>query len=366
MAGFVKIHDLILGSSIMDEDVETRFLWIVVLALADRNGNFRATPKSLARISNLRPMAVANGLEILQNPDPSSSTPDEEGRRLIQVEPNEWHIVNYKKYRAMRDPDKEREDAAERKRRSRAKKASQDVTENHYIAEAEAEAEAENIQVGISMDDLELVMKAWNNRAAGPCGLPEGKNKTRKRLQALRARCKEHKLEPTELIDAIVDRVTNSKFLRGESGRDSWVGATFDWCMRPTNLVKILEGNYTDKKKWPSAGQATATQQETEELKQDHKKCCEIARKAVVLQMGKAAVECPEAMEKLIALEKAIDEAIEMPPGDGYRRVVEAEEFFLDWMADELEEKSGAPLPAQSATGRRYYVRKHLDMPVLY
>jgi hypothetical protein len=71
-------------------------------------------------------------------------------------------------------------------------------------------------------------------------------------------------------------------------------------------------------------------------------------------------------MVQLQVLEKAIIEAGEMQPADGYSKVVHAEEFFLDWMIDGIEEETGEPVPGENQTQRRYFVRNLIEMPVLY
>lgn len=44
---------------------------------------------------------------------------------------------------------------------------------------------------------------------------------------------------------ALFRRVEDSDFLTGRSG--NWNGCSFDWIMKPQNLIKILEGNYDNK-----------------------------------------------------------------------------------------------------------------------
>ena len=40
-------------------------------------------------------------------------------------------------------------------------------------------------------------------------------------------------------------RIERSDFLTGRNG--SWNGCGFDWVMKPSNLIKIMEGNYDNK-----------------------------------------------------------------------------------------------------------------------
>lgn len=46
--------------------------------------------------------------------------------------------------------------------------------------------------------------------------------------------------------DKLFQTVEKSDFLTGRSG--AWSGCGFDWILKPANLVKIIEGNYTDSK----------------------------------------------------------------------------------------------------------------------
>jgi len=84
------------------------------------------------------------------------------------------------------------------------------------------------------------ILKYWNERSL----LKEITAITDKRKSNLHARIKEHGVEA---IYKMIDQVKNSSFLRGNN-KQSWT-ANFDWCIRPNNFVKILEGNYLDASK---------------------------------------------------------------------------------------------------------------------
>jgi hypothetical protein len=84
------------------------------------------------------------------------------------------------------------------------------------------------------------ILKYWNERSL----LKEITAITDKRKSNLHARIKEHGVEA---IFKMIDQVKNSSFLRGNN-KQSWT-ANFDWCIRPNNFVKVLEGNYLDTSK---------------------------------------------------------------------------------------------------------------------
>ena len=64
-----------------------------------------------------------------------------------------------------------------------------------------------------------------------------------KRKKAIKARLRKYTLE--QIITAF-KLAESSDFMKGNNGRN-W-RATFDWIMNDTNLPKILEGNYNNKK----------------------------------------------------------------------------------------------------------------------
>lgn len=73
--------------------------------------------------------------------------------------------------------------------------------------------------------------------------LPQITKLTEARIRSINARLKEYTEE--EIAEAF-RKAEASAFLRGETG--TW-RASFDWMMKPSNLPKIIEGNYDDKKK---------------------------------------------------------------------------------------------------------------------
>lgn len=137
---YVKLFASILQSSIWSEDLETRVLWVSMLAMADRDGFVRASPSGLARSANLPLAACRKALAVLEAPDVESGTQQWGGRRIEAIEGG-WQVLNYAKYRELRDPDARRDQVKEAVRRHREK--SPVISGNPEQAQAEAEAEAE-------------------------------------------------------------------------------------------------------------------------------------------------------------------------------------------------------------------------------
>jgi hypothetical protein len=126
MSGFTKLVPEIVDSSIWNESAEIRCVWIAMLATKDANGYVRGDARSLARKANVLLEAATEALELFQKPDPSSHTPDNEGRRIMPA-PGGWIVLNHEIYRARDDIYRER--TRERVRKYREKLGtSHDVT----------------------------------------------------------------------------------------------------------------------------------------------------------------------------------------------------------------------------------------------
>jgi hypothetical protein len=148
--GYVKLHDQLFTSSIIEEDVIVRWIWIAMLLSCDRNGNIHGTVAALSRKANVSEDKFSAALKILMSPDQNSTSKKESGARITSPTTNQYYCVNYQHYRGMKDPVEEREKTRQRVAKHREKKrletgrnaGNTPVTIRNDIAEAEAEAEA--------------------------------------------------------------------------------------------------------------------------------------------------------------------------------------------------------------------------------
>lgn len=97
--------------------------------------------------------------------------------------------------------------------------------------------------------DYQLLLKLFNEKFNGK--LATVTQLTDKRKAAIRARITNHSKED---VVKVFNMVLQSPFLLGENNRN-W-RADFDWIFKPTNFVKILEGNYL---KHENDGQTTSS-----------------------------------------------------------------------------------------------------------
>ena len=84
----------------------------------------------------------------------------------------------------------------------------------------------------------EQIMEKWNS-----LGLSKISCIQNNRKKLLKARIAEYGID--QVMKAI-DNVHKSTFLRGQNS-SGWM-ITFDWLIKPNNFIKVLEGNYDDKK----------------------------------------------------------------------------------------------------------------------
>lgn len=107
---YAKVFAQIFESTIA-EDYVARHIFMDLLVLADEDGVIDKTPEAIARITNVPLDAVLHGIKFLSNPDTKSRTRVEDGRRLVLIDQDRdwgWRIVNYLKYREMRDEEARR------------------------------------------------------------------------------------------------------------------------------------------------------------------------------------------------------------------------------------------------------------------
>ena len=129
MAGFTKLFNSILQSTIWTEPNDVRILWITMLAMADRDGHVDSSIPGLARMAGITIEETQAALEKFQSPDPYSRTPDNEGRRISKIVGG-WLLLNHTKYRALLSIDERREynkvKQAEHRKKVKSREAGED------------------------------------------------------------------------------------------------------------------------------------------------------------------------------------------------------------------------------------------------
>lgn len=143
---FAKVFAQILDSSLA-EDYRVRLVFEDMLKLSDAKGVVDMTRESIARRTNVPLKIVSDSIKTLEDPDPTSRTPDYDGRRIVRLDAHRdwgWRIVNFVKYRESATVEMLRMAEAERKKayRSRhSRKPSSPIPPTPTGTEAEGEAD---------------------------------------------------------------------------------------------------------------------------------------------------------------------------------------------------------------------------------
>lgn len=92
----------------------------------------------------------------------------------------------------------------------------------------------------IRRTEVQRVVEVWNQIGVNPVSRMAASSS---RYKMIATRIKEYGID--DVLKA-VQKIGDSAFLRGEN-KNGWM-ITFDWFSRPNNFLKVLEGQYDDKK----------------------------------------------------------------------------------------------------------------------
>ena len=99
---FTKLFSSITDSTIWREPDHVRLVWITMLAASDARGRVFASIPGLADKSRVSVERCRLALTALASPDPDSRSKNDEGRRIVEIDGG-WRLINYTKYREIRD-----------------------------------------------------------------------------------------------------------------------------------------------------------------------------------------------------------------------------------------------------------------------
>jgi hypothetical protein len=119
-----KIFEQFFDSSVMEESVVTRYVFMGLITLSDQTGRIDVTRAALARRLNVSLMEIDEAIGQLSKEDPRSRSREWDGRRIIPIDEDRnwgWIVVNKDTYQFRKDLEEEREKARERKRQQRSR-----------------------------------------------------------------------------------------------------------------------------------------------------------------------------------------------------------------------------------------------------
>lgn len=142
-----------------------------LLAHADQSGRVDIHPRAIAEEVGLSEDSVRVALEFLEAVDEESRSPENEGRRIVLLDGHRawgWQIVNYGKYRAIKNEDDRREQNRLAQERWRSKQSSVSDVSN----DKQASAEISSVSRGKPMQKQKHIQKN-TERTASASRLPD-------------------------------------------------------------------------------------------------------------------------------------------------------------------------------------------------
>jgi hypothetical protein len=305
-----KLFTKILDSSIWLQPSPTRIVWLTFIAVMDESGFVQfASVANVAHRARVTPEEAQAAVEHLEGPDPDSSDPEYDGRRVERV-PGGWMVLNAEKHREMVTKATIQAQTRERVRRHREIKrtcnatvthgdneaahdtldsrvATQDLTESRvessppplttvvtgavlqpeYTTRGGVQTTDHTCNATVTPSEADTDTEAdteEEEQGKGALGAdappsptdlmglwntlttpPIPKCRALSKMRSLRARCRLAERPLAEWRE-VVERINASRFCRGESDRGTWV-ATFDWLLQPDTALRVLEGKYDNR-----------------------------------------------------------------------------------------------------------------------
>lgn len=168
-----------------------------MIVLADVDGVVDMTPQAIAARTSIPFDIIKIGIEVLEQPDPYSRSPAEDGRRIERLDahrPWGWRIVNYHHYRHLQDAETVREQNRERQRRKRERDKSPDVTgvtpghaasrPSHNVTAGHSESRHVEVEVEAEVEEEQIPYRRLSPASGDSSGLKNPKDGRFPEIQA--------------------------------------------------------------------------------------------------------------------------------------------------------------------------------------
>ena len=164
VTGFTKLFSSIVFSTVWREEMHVKVVWVTMLALANQHGEVLASLPGLADAARVSLDQCKDALARLSAPDEYSRTKDYEGRRIEEVDGG-WRLLNYTKYRELRQADERRIQTREAVRKHRAAKK-EDVSLVSTVSNV-SHGKPKQKQKQITNNWLSPFVEAWRKAYGG-------------------------------------------------------------------------------------------------------------------------------------------------------------------------------------------------------
>lgn len=234
MQGWVKFHRDMLQNPIVCKDAEHFAIWSYLLLKATHKemdvtfAGQRVTLKPGQLITGRK--QIADHFKIAESKVQRVLKKFEEEHQIMQQSSNKNRLISIVNWGARQEIEQPEAIQGMPLPPLQEEMPEQQITLEETLPEGEA------VPKVAALNHQEIIA-AWNS-----LGLSQIKKLAGQRLTSTKARVREHGIE--EFIKAIYF-ISESSFLQGQNDR-GWT-VTYDWFIKPSNFLKVSEGNYTDK-----------------------------------------------------------------------------------------------------------------------
>lgn len=227
-------------------------IWVMLLAMAGKcndhgkiylTENIPYTPKMLADELDFEENTVQLALQALEQLD------------MIVLDDGYFSITGWEEHQNIEGMDRIREQNRIRKQRQREKERliaeSRVMSRDSHATEEDKDKEEEKDIDKESKEKVtcEQVVDLYRSICVS---YPKVISLSEARKRAIRARLKMYSMDDFRML---FEKAEESSFLKGANNRN-W-SATFDWLLKESNMVKVLEGNYDNKTRSPAGAGTT-------------------------------------------------------------------------------------------------------------
>lgn len=217
-------------------------IWVMLLTMAGRcnsggmiflTENIPYTSKMLADELDFEENTVKLALNALEQ------------LNMIVTDHGFFTIAGWEEYQNIEGMDKIREQNRLRKQKHREnRKLLPDVSRDRHVTVTQCHATEEDKEKESDNRIIDNTYQQIVDMYHAICiSFPKIRSVTDARKKAIKARLGKY---PIETFKELFEKAEASSFLKGDEG--GWK-ASFDWLIKEANMVKVLEGNYTDKPK---------------------------------------------------------------------------------------------------------------------
>lgn len=227
-------------------------IWVMLLAMAGKcndhgkiylTENIPYTPKMLADELDFEENTVQLALQALEQLD------------MIVLDDGYFSITGWEEHQNIEGMDRIREQNRIRKQRQREKErliAESRVMSRHSHATEEDKDKEEEKDIDKESKEKVTCEQVVDLYRSICVSYPKVISLSEARKRAIRARLKMYSMDDFRML---FEKAEASSFLKGANNRN-W-SATFDWLLKESNMVKVLEGNYDNKTRSPAGAGTT-------------------------------------------------------------------------------------------------------------